>query len=49
MRVSVETPASTLPLNVVGDSNQIKLNQILFKFSNVHLKEKKISKELLSL
>ncbi len=27
-------------------SNQIKSNQILFKVSNVHLKEKKISKKL---
>ncbi len=27
-------------------SNQIKSNQILFKFTNVHLKEKKISKKL---
>ncbi len=30
-------------------SNQIKSNQILFKVSNVHLKEKKIGKKLYSI
>ncbi len=40
----VETPAVTLKEQVdveSSSSNQIKSNQILFKVSNVHLKEKK--------
>ncbi len=42
-----DTPTWHGLFNVIHiKSNQIKSNQILFKVSNVHLKEKKISKKL---